>query len=191
MPPIAAGLRRSEARTTPTAVLRRLPTNVHELTMSGRFRHPHWVATLLSSLSARRISVVSALASAPVWGHWQATFLLDGVSAEAESLDFVALAEAERRHGAHAAPSIGSYDVRKRTDGQIELDVGGPDQLGFLGGLLGELSMLMLFPSELVVDTVDGRIRDTLVLRGMGGHEPSDDARAALESLLSGLSAAP
>lgn len=185
-----SGIRFTDPSAHPTSTLLRSSFGIYELSLEGRFRHPHWVAALFSGLARHHVSVVSGRASSPTWGRWKAAFRLDfsQASIAAESIDYVALAETEPRHSREAPPMIGAFAVRRRPDQQLELDVRGPDQIGFLGGLLGELSMLMLFPSELFVDTVDGRIRDTIVLRGMGGSAPPDAARGSLETLMVGLS---
>lgn len=183
---------RPELSTTPTYTIRRTNSGLHDLTIEGRFRHPHWVATLLSGLASRGVSVVSGRASSPAGGRWSASFRLDSSrsSLSPDRIDYLALAESESRHATQPPPVIGGYTIRRRGDHLLEVDVHGPDQLGFLGGLLGALSLLMLFPSELLVDTIDGHIRDTIVLRAMGGRVPSDATRGSLETLLNGLSCA-
>lgn len=176
----------------PTFRLNPTGGDLHELVIAGRFRHPHWVAFLLAGLAEQRVSVVSGRASQLAPQQWEAKFLLDfqGASSEPHRVDFVGLAENERRLSGHPPPEVTGFFVTRRPDKALELRLEGPDQIGFLGRMLAKLCMLMLFPSELRIDTVQGRIEDVIVLRGAAGSPPTESLRGSLENMLVGLARA-
>lgn len=177
---------------SPNTSIARTVSGLNELAIDGRFRHPHWVAFLTSALAEQQISVVSGRAVSASGSQWEATFLLDFQRSlvSPERIDYAALAETERRLSSQPPPSLSGFFITRRRDGALSLRLVGPDQIGFLGRMLAKLSMLMLFPTELVVDTVDGRIDDLVVLRGTAGAAPPEGLRGSLESMLTGLSRA-
>ncbi len=177
---------------SPTFTLSATDDGRHELTLGGRFKHPHWVAFLLAGLAEHRVSVVSGRASQLAPQQWEARFLLDfhGCSLAPDRLDFVGLCENERRLSGHPPPDVTGFFVTRRPDKALELRLEGPDQIGFLGRMLAKLCMLMLFPSELRIDTVNGRIEDVIVLRGVAGSAPPESLRGSLENMLVGLARA-
>ena len=77
---------------------------------------------------------------------------------------------------------------RGRTStGLLRLDVWGEDRVGFLGSLLGSLSGLSLFPSEMAIETTAGIVADSFTLGSIGGQPPSATAEKALLTLLEAL----
>lgn len=159
--------------------------SLHELHLKGRISHPHWLVFLLSGLAASTVSVVSGRATQSGL-DWEARLMLDFRSAEAEpaSLNYAALAENKPNTPATASPRLTRYVLSRRADGSLEVQVEGPDQIGFLGRFLGRLSLIMLFPIEIEINTVLGQIHDRVVLRSIGGIAPDESAKTSLETLL-------
>lgn len=173
---------------TPQSSISRLPNGLYSLTVKGRFSHPHWMAFLFAGLAKAGISVVSGRA-AQRDGEWEAQVNLDfgQSSATPESLDYVALALQKPATMDATAPQLLKNHISRRPDASLEITLEGPDQIGFLGRVLGRLSLLMLFPNEIEINTVSGLIRDRLVLRGIGGSPPSAAAQTSLQTMLATL----
>lgn len=164
--------------------------SLHELQMHGRISHPHWLVFLLSGMAAANVSVISGRAVQTAL-EWDARLLLDfrRASIEPGGLDYSALAESKPSVPATASPKLSRYSISRRADGSLEVQVEGPDQIGFLGRFLGRLSLVMLFPTEIEINTVLGQIHDRVVLRSIGGITPDESAQASLDTLLRGFTA--
>lgn len=174
---------------TPQSSISPLHNQQYELKINGRFTHPHWLAFLFSGLSAARVSVVSGRA-AQVETQWDARCILDftGSDAAPNSLDYVTLALQRPASvgvgGGAGALALGRYQIARRQDQSLEVWLHGPDQIGFLGRVLSRLSLIMLFPTEIDINTRAGQIQDYMVFRGIGGMAPNDDAQKSLDILL-------
>jgi hypothetical protein len=169
----------------PTSTLLRLPNGLWELVIQGDFSHPHWMAFLFSGLSKYGASVVSGR-GAQKDRQWEARITLDFRSSTTnpELLDYVGLAQLKPSISDPVAPRLNSYQITRRLDQSLEVALQGPDQLGFLGRVLSRLSLLMLFPIEVEINTLAGTIRDRIILRGIGGAAPSEAAQKSLDILL-------
>lgn len=167
-----------------TALVLPAAGGLHRLELMGLFSHPHWLAFLCGGLSSAGVSVVSGSATRTAPMRWEGHFVVDG---SLDGLDPVALAGTRPSVRDATVPRLSSYQVVRRRDGQLDLTVGAPDALGFLGRLLSRVSLLTLVPSECHIATVDGAIADRFVLGGIGTGALSDDVTAALEDLLRAL----
>lgn len=169
---------------TPKAMILPGRNGLQELSMQGLFPHPHWMVFLLAGLSEKHISVVEGRATQQITYIWDAHFQLDfrrsGLTPE--TIDYLALSST--RTTSATTPQISTFELRRRPDRALEITVQGPDQLGFLGKLLGEVSLLALYPTELEIHTVGGHIKDRLVFRGIGGAAPSENIETSLKTLL-------
>lgn len=162
--------------------------SLHELWLHGRISHPHWLVFLLSGLAASNVSVISGRATQTAL-DWDARLVLDfrGALNEPSELDYSALAEKKPITPTTASPRLTRHSVSRRADGNLEVNVEGPDQIGFLGRFLGRLSLIMLFPIEIEINTVLGKIHDRVVLCSIGGTAPDESAKTSLERLLQGF----
>ncbi|MCE0482975.1 MAG: hypothetical protein LV479_01910 [Methylacidiphilales bacterium] len=158
----------------------------YELTLSGRLHRPHWVAQLFAALSQLHVSIISGEATQYKGGEWKSKFLLNfaGSSADPKSLDYNALAEKSLPNERTATPKLSRFELSRRPDQLIEVKLEGPDQMGFLAAVLAKVSGLALFPSALVIDTIAGRISDSVVLRGIADRGPSEAAYQSLDRML-------
>lgn len=172
-----------------TATIRAAAGGLHRLDLAGAFLHPHWLAFLCGGLAGHGVSVVSGTAVRASPLHWEGQLLLDASSARTPvgDLDPVALAALRPAVREAASPRLTSFEARRLADRRLEVEVCGPDELGFLGRLLSRVSLLTLLPAELHISTVRGEVRDRLVLVGIGSGTPGDDVLDALRRLLSGL----
>lgn len=159
-----------------------------QLRIQGEFLHPHWVAFLFSGLSNLKISVIGGTANSVTIRDWDAHFDLDfsGCSLPPESIDYLALSQQETSL-AFAPPKLSTFHITRRPDQSLELLLQGPDQIGFLGRILVKLSLLTLFPCEMEIGTVAGRIQDRIVFRGISGMSPNESVEESLETILRGL----
>jgi len=162
------------------------PEGLYRLSLHGRLHRPHWVAQLFSALAQLRISIISGEASQEKGGEWTSSFLLDFAdsSADPHHLNYTAFTEQPATGERHAAPRLSRFEITRRPDQLIELRLEGPDQIGFLASVLARVSGLALFPSKLEIDTMAGKIKDSIVLRGIGDRGPSEAAYQSLDRML-------
>lgn len=163
-----------------------LRDRIATIRMGGPFG-PTWIARLANGLASMRNSIERAHATRTRDGDWTAE--LDVAALDAGSapdripfLELVSSASVPDRKPL----SITRYELRHVRDhgGTLKLSLEAADALGFLGNLLASLAMIGLFPVELVVETRAGRAYDVLFLGGVGGVDPCDKAREALDRLM-------
>ena len=177
----------------PTASISRLPGGAHKLTIQGRFNSPHWLVVLFLGLAEQKISVQSGRARCGEANHWEGEIVLDfsHSTSKPEALNYVEMALRQIPVPPDKLPRLTRFAVTRRADQALEAEVEGPDQTGFLARLLGRASLLLLFPTEIDIATVEGRVLDRFVFRGFAGAAPSEANSQSLESLLAGLVTAP
>lgn len=158
----------------------------HELVLQGRLHRPHWVAQLFAALSLQHVSIISGEAAQGKGGEWNSKFVLNfkGSSADPLHLNYSALAEQTPSGERLPPPKLSHFELLRRPDQLIEVHLDGPDQIGFLASILARVSGLALFPSALEIDTIAGRIKDCLVLRGIADRGPSEAALQSLDRML-------
>ncbi|MDD2321454.1 MAG: hypothetical protein PHO83_15525 [Geobacteraceae bacterium] len=161
-------------------------TGTFQVKLWGRF-HPGWLGALSSGLSRHRISIISGSAK-KTGTSWDASFEVTSTrfASDPLKLDFLALAREDNDAVAESVFSLSQFTLEPpaKHHGALYLEVKAADQLGFLGQLLNRLAFLLLFPEEISIDTVQGRIFDKFWIRGLGGTTPSETAQAALEKKL-------
>lgn len=169
----------------PSAAVQRQPNGLVEVVLRGAFAHPHWLAYLLRGLAEREVSLMAGRATQIGEQDWDARVVLDfrASQLQPEGLDYVTLAHQRMDMAALAAPQLGSFRITRRPDLQLEVLVEAPDQVGFLGRLLTRVSSLGLFPSEMEIATVNGRIKDRIVLRGILSKVPTETVHKSLEAM--------
>ena len=173
----------------PTSSLLRLADGRTELKLNGFFSHPHFMVFLLSGLTTMKASVVEGRALQNGEGVWNIRLLLDcsACAGAQNSADFVAMAQTKPTVTQRTRPRLTSFTLRRRLDRALEVWIEGADQIGFLAGLLNNISLLALFPLEMEVATLNGHIKDKLVLRGIGGAVPADTIDEPLRGLLQSM----
>jgi len=169
------------------------PGSAAALSLYGRLR-PGWCGNLASGLASRDIDIVRGHAIAPAPGAWRARFTLRRTPG-------VDPTEAELRHMLETDPGAGftsplellgfALERSETRGGSLRLDIEARDRVGFLASLLRRLAFYALFPVELDLDTLEGRARDRLWLRGAGGTVPRPRTQAALDASLAALVRAP
>jgi hypothetical protein len=155
----------------------------HQLDLAGSYDHPHWLAFLCSGLSAAGVSVVSGRAVRGAATHWDGHLVVSGPMSAIDPMALAATRPVRRDAG---RLRLTSYRIERRPDGQLEVDVEAPDELGFFGRLLSRVSLLALVPSEIELATVGSVIQDTVVLGGIGHTGVSSAAESALNDLMKG-----
>ncbi len=151
---------------------------------------PGWMASLGMELSSRNISVDRANGRRGPKGAWTAEIdLLRMPQGEDPlTLSYVDLAESGRIADTTQPLRLDRYTVTESEfhGGCIELDFEAQDSLGLLGRVLAELTLLVLFPVVLRIETRAGRVHDRLWLTGINGP-PSTEAFAHLQQRLARL----
>lgn len=173
----------------------REPSGVEVLaTVSGNFEvkiwgkfPPGWIGSLSSGLSRHKISIIRGKAKKSLT-YWETVFEVEKTrfATDPGKLDFLALAQEENVTSPEHAFSITQFILEppEKHNGALYLEVKAQDQLGFLGNLLNSLAFLTLFPEEISIDTVHGKIFDKFWIKGLGGNPPSATAQAALKRKL-------
>ena len=173
----------------PEASVLRLGNNVCELRIQGFFAYPHWMVSLLSGLMESQIAVVTGKAVQDRQQQWDARFRLDFQRSKSspENVPYIVLTQRRAASNFSEPLRLTHFQIERRADQSMEVRLEGPDQLGFLGRLLCEMSLLALFPVEMDINTSGGNINDKIVFRGFGGLAPGPHIDAALENLLNGF----
>jgi hypothetical protein len=157
-----------------------------EVKIWGKFP-PGWIGSLSSGLSRHKINIIRGKARKSLT-YWETVFEIEKTrfATDPRKLDFLELAQEENETGPEISLSISQFTLEppERHNGALYLEVKAADQLGFLGQLLNSLAFLTLFPEEISIDTVHGKILDTFWIKGLGGNPPSATAQAALKRKL-------
>jgi hypothetical protein len=155
---------------------------------------PGWSAALSLALSEAKVDIERLSAVKATGNRWIVELLVKTSpgSSDVKRLDLVALAWSSTRGVPPGRVVLEDYHIDEReNDGALLLDVRAADRTGFLATLLACLAGLSLFPEQLEVETVDGEVRDSFVLKGIGGSYPSESIRQALETTLQDLLSLP
>ncbi len=173
----------------PVVSVTRLPNGLFELQMKGRFAHPHWVAHLCSGLASQKVSVVSGKAAQLPSQEWDAGFVVnfEQSAANPHLMDYGALCIATSEMSSGSTLRISTFQVTRRADQFLEVRLQGPDQVGFLGQLLSQSSLLGLFPVEMEIVTLAGKIQDRIVFTGILNSAPTETVESLLGAMLRGL----
>jgi hypothetical protein len=159
--------------------IRKQSARDYELKLWGRLP-PDWLGSLSAGLCQTGISIVSGNAKKEQ-GAWQAKFKFTANSGTTDvtRIDYLSLAMDNLGGGRVADIFLEDFvldaDLEKH-DGALYLEVGARDQLGFLGAVINRCAFYALFPETMVIDTVDGKVRDRFWIKGLGGQTPSDRA---------------
>jgi hypothetical protein len=145
-----------------------------------------WIANLTGGMAGTGISIQrGSVQKAGV--TWQAGFEMKPLSLDAapERIDFIRLANQGSGSATGTTFLLDGFTLQEPVaGGPLYLEVRAVDQKGFLGALLGRLAFFSLFPEEMAIDTIGGRIVDRLWLRSPGGQTPSAEVVAALKKSL-------
>ena len=169
-----------------------------EIRPKGRDRHVlrlwgpmprHWAEGVCCGLARARMTIESGVATQKDPGLWTASFQISSRKATRDllSIDVLELA-------LHPPPPADWIPMRVEgfTLGDdperavLRVDLFGPDQHGFLGGLLQRLGSLGLAPVEMRIETGERGLYDVLHLQTMEGKAPSAVHRQAVVKLLDG-----
>ena len=151
--------------------------------MEGTFK-PGWLGSLAASIAAHGVSILEGHAECDPLGGWTADLVLERspTGTLPSELDFVELADRDVSDygGPRVELCVASTSHVPDHGGSLLVCVEGTDQLGFLATLLTRLAKVALFPVELRIATISGRVSDRLWLRCPGGRAPDADALSAV-----------
>ena len=151
--------------------------------------HPQWAHRFTLGLSNLGISVLNGFARLDATGSWAAELLLTPMpgSADPMTVDYMSLTR--DAPPVHATPLViddFSLDGSPERGAVLDLEVRGPDRVGFLGSLLRTLDEIGLAPHEVTIVTRTGEACDRFALKTVEGKVPTDEARRTLEAALAG-----
>jgi len=161
---------------------------LHSVRVWGRL-HPQWAHRFTVGLSRLGISILNGFAHRDGEGGWAAEFLVTPTSGAPDpmAVDFLLLTrEVPPADLPPVALDDYSLDGAPERGGVLDLEVRGPDRLGFLGSLLRTLGDLALVPHEMTILTRAGEARDRFALKTLEGKVPTDPTRRALDAVLAG-----
>ena len=163
-----------------------LPDGLFRLALAGSLPR-RWADHLCRGLARERLSIQRGFARLGSAG-WRAELMLARETGAPDPLlvDYLALALRAPRDLGPPALALDAYRLVRRPDGGLDLEVEGPDQLGFLGGLLERLAFLALVPQAMWVETGPAGLRDRFLLRRVGGGPPTEATVRILREVLAG-----
>ncbi len=167
--------------------IRKNGINRYSLTMQGKLE-PGWVGRLCTCLGRQEINIVRGNAAKVSSSEWSSLFDLDfpQTMGDPTTIDFVALMREERTCQGGASVVLYDYALNQseKYGGTLYVEVTGQDRVGFLSSILNAFSLFSLFPTEMIVETREGKVFDRFWLKGMAGIAPSDAAAVALGDTL-------
>jgi hypothetical protein len=149
--------------------------------------HPQWAHRFTLGLSNLAISILNGFARQNASGCWAAEFLVTPTPGATDpmTVDFLSLTRESPPD--HAAPLViddYSLDGSPERGAVLDLEVRGPDRVGFLGSLLRTLDELSLAPQTMTIVTRTGEASDRFALKTLAGKVPTDEMRRALDAVL-------
>jgi hypothetical protein len=146
-----------------------------------------WASHLSLGLARAGIGIVRGQARRRD-GRWEGELHLQATPGgpSPEGVDYVRLLSRRSLAPTLVPIELVEYRVRPLL-GTLALEVTGRDGLGFLGGLLGRLAFLSLFPEEMRIETRDAHAVDHFRLKALGSRVPSLEAARALDRMLHDL----
>lgn len=154
--------------------------------MAGRLP-PGWVGTLAQGLSQLSVAIVRGYACRAAGGRWDAYFDLRGIEGAAalRSIDYEALATRRAPSEGPLPIQLERYTLVRTAGGALRLDLRGRRRVGFLASLLGHLAGLSLFAVDMHIETHGRTAGGRFELRSHAGSPATEEARLALDRLLS------
>lgn len=159
---------------------------MYSVRLWGRLQ-PLWADCFSLGLSNLGISILNGFARQDSSGSWGAEFLITPTSAAIDPLavDYLSLTrDIPSSEGAPFLLDDYALDGSPECGAVLQLEVRGPDRVGFLGSLLRALGRLSLVPYTMTVVTREGQACDRFALKTADGRVPSDETRRALEAVL-------
>jgi len=154
-----------------------------------------WAGSLASALTQQDISIVRGSAVKTSALKWSAQFEIKPRTARPEglaSLDVPSIFGKPADYKSAPAISLKDYhlEVSPLHGGSLYVRIAGDDKIGFLVGILRQLSYFSLFPVEMKLETEGATVSDHFWLKRIGNAEPTTEDVANIRESLFGLVAA-
>jgi len=151
-----------------------------------------WAGSLASALTQRDISIVRGSAVKTSVLKWTAQFEIKPRTARPESLaslDVPSLFGKSADYTSAPAISLMEYhlEVSPRHGGSLYARIAGADKIGFLVGILRQLSYFSLFPVEMKLETEGATVSDHFWLKRIGNAPPTSEDVTNIQESLFGL----
>ncbi|MCP3984893.1 MAG: hypothetical protein GY723_10925 [bacterium] len=146
-----------------------------------------WAEGVCSGLARARVTIESGVAIREGPELWSASFQISSRKATRNplSIDLLSLALHPPTPADWIPVRIEGFTLGEDPERAVlRVDLFGPDQHGFLGGLLQRLGFLGLAPVEMVIETGPKGLYDVLHLQTTEGTAPSGVHRQAVSKLL-------
>jgi hypothetical protein len=152
-----------------------------------------WAGRLAAGLADSGVDIRRGGAKCSDGRQWLAEFEVSPHgSLDLSTLDYLGLCRDDSVARSKEELKLYHFDLARTEDGSaLELTLRAPDQLGFLGNLLGHLAFFSLFPESMSVTTVNGVALDMFSLRALGGAAPTQNIEQVVLSSLSKCSSSP
>ena len=131
-----------------------------------------WSVRLTRGLAKRGVSLLSGYARRIEEDAWLLAFELDLGHADADAIDFLAVARGEEEGAPIAEPRILDFSLQPESD-SLALEVHAWDAVGLLAAVLERVWGAGLSPDELILETEAGCAFHSLVLKDRHRAPPS------------------
>ncbi|QEM67198.1 hypothetical protein FO488_02830 [Geobacter sp. FeAm09] len=151
-----------------------------------------WAGSLASALTLQDISIIRGSAVKTSALKWSARFEIKPRSVRPEglaSLDVPSIFGKPADYKSAPTISLKDYhlEVSPRHGGSLYARIVGADKIGFLVGILRQLSFFSLFPVEMKLETEGLTASDHFWLKRIGNVQPTSEDIANIQESLFGL----
>ncbi|GFE62542.1 hypothetical protein [Geobacter sp. AOG2] len=151
-----------------------------------------WAGCLASALTQQDISIIRGSAVKTSALKWSAQFVIRPLTARPEDLVSLDVASIFGKPADYrSAPGISLKDyhleVSSRHGGSLYARIVGADKIGFLVGILRQLSYFSLFPVEMKLETEGTTASDHFWLKRIGNVQPTSEDISNIQESLFGL----
>lgn len=176
----------NSSRTESGLRVTRLAADVHRVELWGAMPIG-WLGNFTRGATEEGLDIVRGRARRSAPRFWTAELEIRSTSQfELERADFLSLARTPSDAPTPQELELVSFDLGRSSErpGMLELQVRARDRVGFLASLLEHLAGFVLFPDEVVIDTLQGEAHDRLVLTSVGGEVPTPELEQSLRQAL-------
>lgn len=154
-----------------------------------------WAGCLASALTQQDISIIRGSAVKTSALKWSAQFVIRPLAARPEelvSLDVASIFGKPADYRSAPVISLKDYqlEVSSRHGCSLYTRIVGTDKIGFLVGILRQLSYFSLFPVEMKLETEGTTASDHFWLKRVGNVPPTSEDISNIQESLFGLMAA-
>jgi len=146
-----------------------------------------WLCNFTRGATRSGLDIARGSARRDARGIWFARFELHSQSGDAQDIDYLALGREKAPDVPLPPLLIEAFTLEREADrpGALALRVRAHDRVGLLASLLDHVAGFVLFPEQILIETLRGEAHDVLWLSSVGGEAPPTSLETALQSSLS------